>query len=288
MITFRYHIVSLAAVLLALAAGIALGSGPLDRTASAISAAEPESAPADPAVAAFEEAYAERTSSSLLEGVLSERSVVVVTVPSADEAEVAGVRDSLTEAGAAVSAEVGLAARMLDPGNRQFVEQVASQVAEELPERPEGEGYQLAGAVLAEALIGEAGATPPEESETVLSAFAEGNLVTGDAPDSLADLVVVIGGDASVSANGEVINEIVAALDAAGNGAVLAGPAVSSDGEGVVAAVRDAGIEVSTVDVTDLPAGRTVVPLALASEADGTSGAWGTARSVDGALPSSG
>jgi hypothetical protein len=29
-ITFRYHLVSVAAILLALAAGIALGSGPLD------------------------------------------------------------------------------------------------------------------------------------------------------------------------------------------------------------------------------------------------------------------
>ena len=36
MINFRYHLVSIAAILLALAAGIALGSGPLDDAGSSL------------------------------------------------------------------------------------------------------------------------------------------------------------------------------------------------------------------------------------------------------------
>jgi hypothetical protein len=55
----------------------------------------------------------------------------------------------------------------------------------------------------------------------------------------------------------------------------------------VLAALRDsdAASQVSTVDVTDTAAGRVVVSLALAQEAKGQSGSWGTARSADGAVP---
>jgi hypothetical protein len=68
---------------------------------------------------------------------------------------------------------------------------------------------------------------------------------------------------------------------------VLAGPSTSSQDGGVLAELRDsdAATQVSTVDVTDTAAGRVVVALALASEADGQTGSWGTARSADGSLP---
>jgi hypothetical protein len=68
---------------------------------------------------------------------------------------------------------------------------------------------------------------------------------------------------------------------------VLAGPSPSSLEGGVVAALRDsdATSQVSSVDVTDTAAGRVVVALALATEARGQSGAWGTSRSSDGAVP---
>ena len=55
----------------------------------------------------------------------------------------------------------------------------------------------------------------------------------------------------------------------------------------MLAALRDsdAASQVSTVDVTDTAAGRVVVALALAREAEGQSGSWGTSRSADGPLP---
>ena len=66
---------------------------------------------------------------------------------------------------------------------------------------------------------------------------------------------------------------------------VVAGPTASSREDGYVAQVRDQRSSVSTVDVTDAAAGPAVVVLALASEAGGNNGAWGTSRSADGALP---
>ena len=77
------------------------------------------------------------------------------------------------------------------------------------------------------------------------------------------------------------------ALDASGKGVVVAGPSSSSTDGGIVKAVRDsdATSSVSTVDVTDLAAGRVVTVLAAAKEATGLSGSWGTSRSADGGLP---
>ena len=50
MINFRFHLVSIAAILIALAAGIALGSGPLDDAGDALGGSDVSSAAADPAV----------------------------------------------------------------------------------------------------------------------------------------------------------------------------------------------------------------------------------------------
>ena len=56
---------------------------------------------------------------------------------------------------------------------------------------------------------------------------------------------------------------------------------------GIVKAVRDsdASSNVSTVDVSGIAAGRVVVVLAIAKEATGQSGSWGTARSSNGTEP---
>jgi hypothetical protein len=65
-INFRYHLVSIAAVLLALAAGIALGSGPLDDATSGLTENSRSDTAADPALARFETGYAGLTSGALL------------------------------------------------------------------------------------------------------------------------------------------------------------------------------------------------------------------------------
>ncbi|MGI9084783.1 MAG: copper transporter [Aeromicrobium sp.] len=290
MISFRYHLVSVAAILLALAAGVALGAGPLDDAAAGLSDnANVSGTSADPAVARFESGYAARTSGALLKDTLKGKSVVVLTLPGARADEAKNIRAELEKTGAAVTGEVQLTAKLVDPANRQFAEGVAQQSASDVKGVTDaGDSYGRVGTALGRSVLGGGGKNLDTAATTISSAFDEGKLVTyASKPTKFADLAVVLSGPGRAGDSGPVSAQMSKAVDGAGGGAVLAGPSSSSLDGGVLAALRDsdAATQVSTVDVTDLAAGRVVVALALSREADGQSGAWGTSRSADGAVP---
>lgn len=281
MITFRYHLVSVAAVLIALAAGVALGAGLLDESGSAPESGGDEGR-ADTALSSFEDGYAARTSAGLIDGTLDDRSVVVLTLPGARDDEVAGVVRDLERAGATVTGQVGLTSKLLDPVNRQFAESVSRESAPDAT----GDGYELVGSALAGSVLGDDGAALDEDAQTVATAFDEGGLLDpAEAPESSASLAVVVAGPSRVNDTAEVLTGLVRAVDAGGDAALLAGPSSSSLDGGAIEVVRRDAAQVPTVDVTDSAAGRAVTALALARAAAGETGAWGTSRSTDGALP---
>ena len=287
MISFRYHLVSIAAVLLALAAGVALGSGPLDD--NTVLSGDSSGTSADPAIARFESGYAARTSGALLKDALKGQSVVVMTLPGARAEETKDIRADIEKAGAEVTGEVQLTSKLLDPANRQFAEGVAQQSASDVKGVTDaGESYGRIGAALGRSVLGDAGQDVDTTATTISSAFEEGKLVSFAAePKAFATLAVVVSGPGRAGDSGSVAAQLSKSLDSAGGGAVLAGPSTSSQDGGVLAALRDsdAASTVSTVDVTDTAAGRVVVALALARESKGQSGSWGTSRSADGAVP---
>jgi hypothetical protein len=290
-INFRYHLVSIAAIMLALAAGIALGSGPLDNAGATLRGDTGTNQAADPALASFESAYAARTSGGLLKDVLKGQSVVVLTVPGASAAEVKGVTANLTAGGAVVTGEAELTAKLLDPSGRQFAEGVAQQAASGVPGvSAAGDSYGRIGAALGRAFLAAKPGPVDPTAATIRAAFTEGSLVTlTSAPKSLATLAVLVTGPSRSGGSDQssVIAALAGALDSSGKGIVVAGPSSSSTDGGAVKAVRDgsAASEVSTVDVTDSAAGRVLTALAAARQASGTPGAWGTSRSADGAFP---
>ncbi len=290
MINFRYHVVSLAAALLALAVGVVLGAGLLDKPASEAPSGE-QVAEADPAVAAFESGYVGRTSPKLLDQQLDGESVLVMTTPGANAADIKGVTTSLDVAGAEVVGEIGLTAKLLDPGGRQFAEGVAQQVGEDVPGiSADGDSYARIGAAIARGLVSDKTAKIDDDATTLRTAFVEGDLLTLEkAPKRRASMVVIITGARTSSSGdqGASVAGIAGSLDASSQGVVVAGPASSSTAGGIIDALRDddQAASLSTVDVADSPAGRVVATLALASEAKGKSGQWGTSRSADGAVP---
>jgi hypothetical protein len=153
-----------------------------------------------------------------------------------------------------------------------------------------GDSYGRIGSALGRSILATTSAALDPTATTIQSAFVEGGLITlTSTPSKLATLAVVVTGPkASGSADqGGVVAAMAAALDTSGKGVVVAGPASSSTDGGIVKVIRDsdASSSVSTVDVTDLASGRVVTVLALAKEAAGQSGAWGTSRSADGGLP---
>nr|WP_257907028.1 copper transporter [Janibacter limosus] len=113
MIDFRYHLVSLAAVLIALSIGIVLGAGPLnDNIGSTLSGEVTKLRREKDALRARgndqrrqiegRDAYDEATLDTVVQGRLTDRQVTVVSLPQAADEDVAAIRDTLEQAGASV------------------------------------------------------------------------------------------------------------------------------------------------------------------------------------------
>lgn len=277
MINFRYHIVSLAAVLFALAAGIVIGANYLQGDGTVGTDAGGRT---DEGVVAFERAYADRTATPLLRNSLRGGDVLIITMPGARATEVTDIATNIRKAGGSVSGEVAWTAKLLDAGSRQFAESVAEQAGGPA----ELDGYARVGATLAPALLGEGG----ERRATVRAAFEEGGLIdVTDVPGAASAVVIVAGPGAGDSGRGDVAAELAAQFAEVANAVVVAGPSPASADGGVLEEVRNhsAAGAFSTVDVTDTAAGRVVTVLALSKTANGDAGSWGTNRSDDGALP---
>lgn len=286
MINLRYHIFSLAAVLLALAGGIALGAGVLKSDDVTTDEAGNERA-ISPALAGFDAGFAALTAPDLLDNKLEDRTVLVVTLPSAREAEVGGIMENLNLAGAEVVGQVTLTSNFLTTGNRQFVEGVARQSLGD--EADAGGAYETISAAFARGYLTTGSADLDETARTIRAAFTEGNLVEViQDPGSRAELLVIVAGPALTNDAGEssVVSQIVGPLKDKSEGVLVAGP-VSSGEDGVIRAVRQgqASSSVTTIDVTDTASGRVAAVLALIREAEGHSGTWGTSRAADGPVP---
>lgn len=287
MINLRYHVISLAAVLLALAAGIAVGAGLLDESDAATTASDTSQAEVSPAMAGFDAGYASLTSPGLLRDKLKNRTVLLLTTPGARDNEVDSLIENLTTAGARVTGQVGLTTKLLSPSNRQFVEGVATQSDPEAADA--SSDYGKVGAAIARGYLTKGDGALDETARTIRSAFVEGGLLEPEQdPETSSQLALVVAGPSGASAGGEgtVVSSIVASLDDGSQGVAVVGP-VSSGESGVVNAVRgsDAAANVSTVDVTDTGTGRVAAVLGLVRESAGQSGAWGTSRAADGPVP---
>lgn len=288
MISFRYHLVSIAAVLIALAAGVALGSGPLQRTTTADDGENLATVDIAPALAGFEAAWTKAGSETVIENELEGASVIIFTTPSARDGEVKSLAEYIEAAAGEVVGQVTLTSKLLDPANRQFAESVASQSAGSAAGT--GEDYHKVGSALGAAFVSEESGDPSTEAMTIRSAFVEGGLIeVVQEPEATATIVLIVTGPANSQSAGEgvVLSNAVSAIDSAGDGVVVAGPASAGTDDGVIAAIRDSAAtgSVSTVDVTDLGSGRVLTIVALARERAGTSGSWGTSNAADGPVP---
>ncbi|MFT4188999.1 MAG: copper transporter [Aeromicrobium sp.] len=284
MINFRYHVVSLVAVLFALLIGFFAGWAVLDPDSVEGGGVSPQ---ADSAEQAFESAFAD-ASAGLVGTGLAERRVLVVTTPGARSSEVDDLAKRIGAAGGTVVGEVALTTKLLDSANRQFAESIAAEAAKDVPGvASSDDSYVRVGAALARALMG--GAELDEQASTIRAAFEQGGLIDlPTAPTQGADLVlVVIGPSSADGARGEILADVTSQLATSGAGGAIVGPSTTSVDGGVLEQVRasDRAGTYSTVDVTDLATGRLVAVWALVRSAGGTNGAWGTTRSADGQLP---
>ncbi|MBE1536525.1 copper transporter [Actinomadura algeriensis] len=309
MIDFRYHLVSIVAIFLALALGIVLGSTTLSNSVSETLREQANSA-ADSAQQAREEQrklnekvqgeeqFAGVLAPQIVENRLKGQSVVLIETPGSGDDSIERVGELVKNAGAAVTGRVTVQKKLLNDDQRTAVDDLAVRLKAEGVEFPSDAGtYDKAGAVLASALVtrdpAEAGR---EDAATgaVLGAFTEaGYVTTTGEPGRRATLAVVVAPSTLYAYEGgdednEALISLASALDAAGSGTVVGGPPTAAGDGGLIAALRDsdAAEAVSTVDIVDTASGQVVAILALQKELSGESGQYGTGAGASGYLPS--
>ncbi len=310
MIDFRYHLVSIIAVFLALAVGIVLGTaalnGPiqanltndLSRVASEKRVLEGDVERLREQLTASDD-FAVGVGPRLVRGSLADHRVLLVTTPETPADLPERLTPLLQAAGAQVGGTLQLLPALADPAQGQLVEDLVAQVVPAGVELPDASPVERATAELAAALVHPSGgrAVEPEEAQAVVSGFAEADLVEYTAATETlqpSTLAIVLGGPAPaqlpapVQAAQAAVLSLVAALDARSDGTVVAAPAGSAGQRGLLRLLRaDSTVvrRVSSVDNADRGTGQVSAVLALAEQTAGRAGQYGAGEGASRALP---
>ena len=312
MIDFRYHIVSIVAVFLALGLGLLVGATALQPTAlgGLISLSQREHEQIGAALATnrqlnrqldSNDQWAQANAPQLLHGLLAGERVVVVEAPGASSQVVSGVSDALAEAGATVSGQVQIQDKFFDVSRatQQQLTQLAQRftpVAVSLQGSPVAQASQaIAGAILTKDGAGQPVAGQRDSaSAALLSGFgAEGFLAVNGQPDARATLAIVIIPDTPQSTSisnpqSQRLVTLAQQLNLAGQGTVVAGSVDGSGPGSVIDVMRNGGRagHLSSVDNANRTIGQIVVAQALAEQLRGVSGSYGATSSAASAAPS--
>ena len=310
MIDFRYHLVSIVAVFLALAVGIVLGASALHGPVQASTGddlgrvtSEEQDLEGDVSQLRDEvdaaDAFALAVAPRLVRGALEDERVLLVTTPATPADLVERLTPLLEQAGAQLTGTLELLPALSDPAQRALVEDLVAQVVPAGVALPDTDAVGRATAELAAALTSaEDGSTvEPEDAQAVVAAFREAELVEFSSPDDTlrpATLGLVLAGTAPEALPAlerlqqSAVVAMAGALDARGAGAVLAGPTGSADDRGTVRALRSEPAlspEVSSVDDADRGSGLVTVVLSLAEQRRGGVGQYGTGEGASTAPP---
>jgi hypothetical protein len=299
---FRYHVVSVCAVLLALGLGVVLGAsslsssvlGPLSSDRADLSG-RVGTLTADRDAAQAGQAQSDRVldaaAPALVAGHLNGRSVVLLAAPDAAAADLDAVSGLVGQAGGRVTGRLGLTDAALAPERGDALRALVTRVLPagvQLP--PTTDSGTLAGALLGSLVtVGKGPASTPAEVGTAFTALSDGGFLAPGAAPAPAQLAVVVTGDPGSTpdsaARAATLARLAGALRAGGAGTVVASRSPSGD----VAAVRaDTRLgQVSTVDGVGTAAGRIAAVLAAGEQAQGRSGSYGTAPGAS-ALPGAG
>jgi hypothetical protein len=308
MIDFRYHIVSIVAVFLALALGLFLGSTTLqstvtdnlskqakhvtgqNRTLEATNRQLSGELKAEQGLTAALEPYA-------VSDRLTGASVALVSAPGVNGKVRKSLTNTLQLAGASVTADVQLQASYLDPTQDAELGQLAQELVLPGHTLPSGNGVTQVSAELADVLVTRPGRklVARRNVNQTLNALEDGKFinVSGTLPNRPATLaILLLAGPTSgltpaqAQQQNTVLLNLGARLRASSTGEVVAGPTPvpGVSGDAFSAALADATLLklVSTVALDsdnsnghDAAAGRIAVVLALANAPLGTVGQYG-------------
>ena len=294
MIDFRYHLVSIIAVFLALAVGLVVGSTALSGKAVEVLTEGQRLALHQNATLVqersdltkeltAEQAFAQAASPLLLTGLLTDEKVVLVEAPGADASMTAGVATALREAGATVTGDVQLNGSFLATDGHtedqltQLAQSLATTAGVTLATQAQGSvsGQQAASKVLAASLLSGGGAgLDAADISAVLSQFSQDgylSLANGSTISQPATLAVLVAPAGSSPQPGtQVLVALAVALRNAAehDGTVMVGGSQSVVSRNVINAENNVH-QVSTVDMADTPTGQIMTAQALRLLLDG-------------------
>jgi len=307
-IDFRYHLVSIVSIFLALAVGIVLGAGPLKEDLGNTLTSEVKNLRNDKATLRSELDAAEKAADardqfttasnrSLLADRLRGTTVSVVVLPGADQSVVKATTDALTVAGARIGSTISVQEGWIDqdPAKVTFRSTLGQQLAGQVGVPVDQGGADVIDTVLARSLVAKAGSSS-DGADAALAALRTAELVRysdGVVAGSVAVVVSgpVSGSDADVrTVQARALTHLAGALDAAGSGAVLVDGSTprTTNSTGVVTTARaeeDLAKELTTVDDAVLPMGQASVVFGLLEQEAGKAGHYGLDRDATAAFP---
>ena len=307
MIDFRYHLVSLISVFLALAVGVVLGAGPLqnslgtalndqvtalreNRNATQAKLEQTETAVNE------RDSYITQAATSLLPGTLASKNVAMVLLPDAKAEDADAIGTQLKNAGATVTGRVSLTSTWVDLSRENYRSTFSGQVQGHLGSTNSKDANGILGEALAKAL------TANDDSSRVLMDMLS---VTVDksgtpfisvdsTPTAAAEMIVVVGPRPQASSGKGATVEASPGQDPKAWAKALEGtagraPTVvvgSADGDGgVVGIIRSEKAKVTTIDSVGQVAASVSTPLALASTRAGTTGHYGFDKGAEAVMP---
>jgi hypothetical protein len=309
-IDFRYHLVSIVAIFLALAVGIVLGTTllqePAVRSAQEVTAQLTKSKSelrtqmdVLQGREAGNDSFVAAMTPKLVAGDLAGQHVLLVEMPGSSTTYREAEQQVLTQAGAEVSGRVTLSDKFLDPTRVGVLDGLVNQLRPAdmvfpTTATPWDKAAMLLGATFLTPDQAQTG-TPNPATAAVISGFETGGLISTDGdPDKRATLAVMFApekpfeGDRAETQAGALVS-MADKFDAAGRGMVLAGAAATSVvSGGAITAVRDeseVSKRVSTVDTADMPTGRVVIVYALQEQLSGRAGHYGIGTGASASQP---
>jgi hypothetical protein len=294
-ITLRHHLLTIVAVFLALAAGIVLGGVPLSEVGPAVTAASDRrtTAPAgDSAEGDYNEAFVSGLATPIVGGRLTDRSVVLVTVPGADEQVVTALTGQVQAAGGTLTARYDLDPDLVDPAQKSLVDTLGSQLLTQQAEGvvpAEASTYDRIGQLIGLAVASKEadGEDTTRRTRAIADAIAGAGLMAQ--PDDVrrrAPLVLlVLGTDADDEGSDAILAGLTQGLAAQATGVVVAGT-LADGGDGQLGRLRTdpAAAAVATLDGVDTVAGQVAAVMALQRSVTTPGGSFG-ASGADGAVP---
>jgi len=299
-IDFRYHIVSLISVFLALAVGIVLGAGPLrDYIAESLSGQVEqlreekedlrEELDKNQDALNNTNAFITGAANALIEDVLPSYTVSLVALPGVDSGTINDIGDTLTTAGASVLNIVEVSEDFTDPAKRPFRSGIAGNVSAYMDPEPadDASAESVIGAALDQALSDYDPADPQEPSEdaaSIMDLLRSSDLLSVDG-DVLPTLLTVVVASDSAASDEVRAAELGLVKGTSSSRTLVAG----TDAEGtlisLIRADSDAAETYTTTDSIATTAGTILVPRALAVIVSGEQGSYGFAGGADAVFP---